>query len=878
MRLTSFEGIVETRIGNQRPTNCWVPEYADSSAARKSLKVLDHVGFSLDEWQSWSLEQILGQNDTRDGLKYASRDVCLLVPRQNGKGSRVDAPILTANRGWVKFGELNPGDEVFHPSGRATRVVFKSPTRLLDCYRVTTTDGRSEVFDGDHLWTVTDKCRARHRGPRGSRRRWFETVTLSMREMYETGTSRYRAGSRPTMLDGKRYRTNEYRYILPRQEALADLPKVDLPVDPYLIGAWLGDGSCAAGEITSSEAELDYWVTALSECWPNIRVRHNDNRAPTIRLPGLMTRLRPLGLYRNKHIPEPYLLAGDKQREALLQGLMDTDGTCGTNGRVEFCNTNKALAEDVLFLARSLGWRAVLAEGRATLYGKDCGPKYRVTWTPVQTDPYEAFRLPRKLARVKPVDGGSGRLTVSIKSIEKVDSVPTCCIKVESEDGLFLHGRDLIATHNTRVLEARALAGVLVLGEDVIFTAQNFSTCRESFYRVKAVLEMYAEESGDPTFREPSLKFRESNDNLAIVFRGRRIVYKARGTNPVRGFSPQVVIADEAYAMTDEIAAALQNSLRAQRSPQYICTSSTGLDDSDYLMRLRDRGLQERGEHALALMEWCATPGCDLDDIEEWYRSNPALGIRVDLETMENDRRSQADKQFGRECLGLWADNKFRAVVDLELWKALGEPPHQEITTKYVLAVDATPSAPHDASIALAGYTADGRKQVEVIDNRRGLDWVIEQVSALYRAAANPPPLAICVQAGAKAGSLIPELEKIRDRNGEAAEVIKFGMGDVTRACDFFYDCIEDKSLTHLGGSLILTALSGATKIRVGKQDGPKGEEEYRSFYWGRRDMTIDISPLCAATYALWGLNTKQTEAELNKKPWEGKPRGGRIW
>lgn len=429
----------------------------------------------------------------------------------------------------------------------------------------------------------------------------------------------------------------------------------------------------------------------------------------------------------------------------------------------------------------------------------------------------------------------------------------------------------------TRVLEARALVGLFVLNDPLtVHTAQLFPTCRESYLNIKRFIENCP--ALDELVEQGIINFRSGNDNLSIEYQGRRILYKARGTNPIRGFSPQVVIADEAYAMDDEIAAAIENAIGAERNPQYICTSSTGLDDSDYLLRMRDRGLQERGQHVLALMEWCAEEGCDLDDVEQYYRSNPALGIRVSLESLLNARRGQADKQFGRERLGLWADNKFRAVVDLELWKALGEPPHREITSRYVLAVDATPSAPHDASISVAGYTADGRKQVEVIDNRRGLDWVIEQVRGLYQAGANPPPLAICVQAGAKAGSLIPELEKIRDRNGEPAEVIKFGMGDVTRACDFFYDCIEDKSLVHLGGSLILTALSGATKIRVGKQDGPKGEEEYRSFYWGRRDMTIDISPLCAATYALWGLNMKRTETELNKKPWEGKPRGGGIW
>jgi hypothetical protein len=429
----------------------------------------------------------------------------------------------------------------------------------------------------------------------------------------------------------------------------------------------------------------------------------------------------------------------------------------------------------------------------------------------------------------------------------------------------------------TVCLEARALAGLFILQEKlIIHTAQVFPTCRESFLRVKTIIEncpALAElvDSGE-------IHFRSGNDNLSIEFQGRRILYKARGTNPIRGFSPQVIIADEAYAMTDEIAAAIENALSAQVNPQYICTSSTGLDDSDYLLRMRDRGIQEQGRHTLALMEWCADPGCNLDNVDQWYQANPALGIRLSLETVANARRSQADKQFGRERLGLWADNKFRAVIDLDQWNNDLKNPDSQIVSKYVLAVDATPSHPHDAAVSIAGFTAEGKKQIEILRTDRSTGWVVDEVRKLYGAVRNPPPLCVVVQAGAKASSLVPELQKIQDRNGNFAEVVELGARDVTAACGYFVDCVEDDSLTHLGDLSLATALSGATKINVGKLDGPKGEEEYRAFYWGRKDVLVDISPLCAGTYALWGLNLKKTEAELEKKPWEGKPFGGGVW
>lgn len=426
----------------------------------------------------------------------------------------------------------------------------------------------------------------------------------------------------------------------------------------------------------------------------------------------------------------------------------------------------------------------------------------------------------------------------------------------------------------TRLLEARALAGLFILNEKlIVHTAQVFPTCRESYLRVKSAIEACPDlaklvEAGE-------IRFREGNDNLSIAFKGRRILYKARGTNPIRGFSPQVIIADEAYAMDDEIAAAIQNALAAQDDPQYICTSSTGLDDSDYLLRMRDRGLQEQGRHQLALMEWCASPGCDLDNVEEYYSAIPALNIRISLESVIAARRSQADKQFGRERLGLWADNKFRHVIDIDLWNTLKG---SEISSKYVVAVDATPSYPHDAAVTIAGFTPDGKKQVEVVETGKGLAWVTAKIQALYHATRNPPPLAICVQGGAAAGRLIPDLEQIQDRDGNRAEVVVFGQKDAISACGYFFDSVHDGSLVHLGDASLAAALTGATKINVGKLDGPKGEEEYRAWYWGRKDVLVDISPLCGVTYALWGLNMKAAEAELSKKHYEGKPRGGGIW
>jgi DNA segregation ATPase FtsK/SpoIIIE-like protein len=114
-------------------------------------------------------------------------------------------------------------------------------------------------------------------------------------------------------------------------------------------------------------------------------------------------------------------------------------------GSVEFTNTNRLLAEAVVELAVSLGHKAVLREGRARLHGRDCGPNYRVNWTP----PDPVFRLSRKLARQR-LTGHRGVQSVRyVVDVRPVPSRPVRCITVDAPDHLYLASRACIPTHNS---------------------------------------------------------------------------------------------------------------------------------------------------------------------------------------------------------------------------------------------------------------------------------------------------------------------------------------------------------------------------------------------------------------------------------------------
>ena len=441
----------------------------------------------------------------------------------------------------------------------------------------------------------------------------------------------------------------------------------------------------------------------------------------------------------------------------------------------------------------------------------------------------------------------------------------------------------------TAIIEARELCGLYlpeIRDQLCIHTAVLFQSARESYYRLKARIERFAA-------LKDITHFRSGNDNMSIEIRsdadhpnaGGRVVYMARGTAVARGFSADVIVLDEAYALDEAAIAAIDYATSARKNAFIIYASSTGMEDSLELEKIRERGLQHDDD--MLFFEWCATTR-DLDDEENYYRSNPALGYRISVHRIRKERKRHSDRTFGRERLGLWADSAFSSVIPADHWKSLclchgmvhsdhradGIPVAWEpIVTPTVVSVDSTPDGSY-TTVCWAGKTASGTVQVEVLKDGRGVGWALDFVASLYSSeqVENPPPLAVVVQAGATAGQLIPELEAL------GVTVVPFGQRDICDACKYFYDCANDGRLSHLGDFSIASALGGATQIFVGKAGGTKEEPEYRAWYWGRRDVTVDITGLCASTYAAWGLNKVTAEAIAKREAWEDTQKGSWVW
>ena len=350
-----------------------------------------------------------------------------LVARIEGKALAVDTEVPTPS-GWRTMGDLQPGDLVFTPNGRPTEVLAASEVMHdRDCRTVVFSDDTSVVADADHQWEVRTK--------------------------YDRRVGRTRVLSTRAIADTLRCSPTEYGYHVDNTLPLA-YPERDLPVDPYVFGAWIGDGISSKAEITTIDQPILREIARVGYAvWPAtgalaFRIggvghsrnpatgRHESNES-------LQSKLRAMGVLGNKHIPSEYMQASEHQRRALVAGLMDTDGYVDTLGRCDLTTVKRPLAEQYRELLCSLGYRAKIATKTATLYGRVCGLRHEVTFTPHE----QVFYLPRKAARLALTQAFCfGRAIVDVRP---APSVPVRCIRVANPEGTFVVTRSHIATHNS---------------------------------------------------------------------------------------------------------------------------------------------------------------------------------------------------------------------------------------------------------------------------------------------------------------------------------------------------------------------------------------------------------------------------------------------
>lgn len=348
----------------------------------------------------------------------------------------IATPIATS-KGWKTIREIQTEDEVFTIDGQRTKVI--KATKIIHnrpCYRFTFNNGHSVVSDAGHKWQVLDRMN-----------RMKEKVLTSQ----EIATSKEM---------NQKY-LKRYYIALSKPVEFPDNAH-SLPIDPYVLGAWLGDGASSGAIMTSNDPEIfDSFIAAgwAVKKWntpygygisnPNPVSRFRDRSGRFLKSKGTSFRsaLRGAGVLDNKHIPIAYELASLADRLAILQGLMDTDGHIGPSGRCTFANTNKQIIDAVYRIISSMGLYCSVVSCKVKFEG--CAPSWKIHFR-VDSYDFPVFRLKRKLERQL----NSKRKTFAgrhlrISKIEKVDSRPVKCLEVEHPSHLFLCGEAFIPTHNS---------------------------------------------------------------------------------------------------------------------------------------------------------------------------------------------------------------------------------------------------------------------------------------------------------------------------------------------------------------------------------------------------------------------------------------------
>lgn len=396
----------------------------------------------------------------------------------------------------------------------------------------------------------------------------------------------------------------------------------------------------------------------------------------------------------------------------------------------------------------------------------------------------------------------------------------------------------------TAAMEMAVVGAVWLLDARLVLWTANLyqPAAAESFLHFKELIE------ANPHLSRKVKRVLEGSGNQGVeLMNGARIKFLARSQHSGRALSGDVVVLDEAYALTTAEAGALLPTRSARPNSQVWYGSSAGHINSSQLRLIRDRG--RAGVPRLTYAEWCATqecadsacqhevgtPGCALDDEAAWFQANPALGVRIDVDTVRDERIGMDPREFARERLGWWDEPKGGNVIPMSKWAPLGTSPGV-IDGAACLWVDVTLDR-SQSGIGLCG-DAGGVSQVELAATGAGTDWVAETVDRMlseYRV------LAVGMRGAGPVLSLLPELKAVAEVHG--VEFVKASSGDFAGMCGGFFDAVQVGSLRHFGDPRIDSALAAAKRHKV-----------VDAWSWAREKVDVDAMPLMCVTgaHALW--------------------------
>lgn len=396
-------------------------------------------------------------------------NVILLASAGTGKALANGTMIPVADsRGYVPIENLEIGDSVYDEHGIPVKVLGVFPQGELDAYKVDFSDGTYTICNDEHIWHVRSVWKHKENGD-------YQNLTLL--QIVKSGIRK-----RTIKKSSGKESYHTCWYVPVAKAVVRDT--VDLPLDPYVLGAMLGDGSLSSpisdNFILSSNDEFvvqkvasligssGYVKSKYNYDWKFLRTDkkfYNNRECKYIQLYEICQDSSLSGLYHcksiHRYIPEQYFFGSIDQRLALLQGLMDTDGciTGGFRANCSFCTNSRRLAVDVQRLTAGLGFRTRLKSYvRNDDYHKN--KEYEIHFSVSNEDKFRLFTSPRHLNKLKDCilerncKNNKRFDDLGIKAVTKLEEKQEMtCIYVDSESHCFQCGYNHIVTHNTALVQ-----------------------------------------------------------------------------------------------------------------------------------------------------------------------------------------------------------------------------------------------------------------------------------------------------------------------------------------------------------------------------------------------------------------------------------------
>ena len=438
--------------------------------------------------------------DSPSGKLHIAGQIDLLVKKGNSivigdyKGLPLDTEIPTLE-GWSTMKDLKIGDTVFDKDGKQCKVVVKSEIHNNPCYKIHFSKDISIIADEEHRWLISFSTH-----PSTKYKGQLREVIMTTKELYEY----------------LQYYNPKNQYQIPKiyLNKELDLPEQNLPIDPYVLGLWLGDGTADNGRITQ-ELNAKSWEIIESKGFKlSKNSEHRDKKAETRTVYGLRALLKDNHLLNNKHIPDIYQRSSRNQRINLIRGLMDADGFYDKIHKTFIMSTDYYWQADGLIkVLSSLGIRATLNRVSRPGYNTMSRVCYDVKFKTSKFNPF--------MCRNQEVECVEPKISYySIKNVEKTETVKTQCIQVDSPSHTYLCTRHMIVTHNTNkkietksYFDSKNKRSVMMK-----FPLNNLQDCNYYHYCLQLSTYAYIIESYNPDFsiEDLVLVHFDHNDNMTV--------------------------------------------------------------------------------------------------------------------------------------------------------------------------------------------------------------------------------------------------------------------------------------------------------------------------------------------------------------------------